>query len=485
MKNYRLYIPHENQRIVHVNEARNRVLVAGRRFGKSALGLNEAIGRASLMENQIIWIVLPLYRQAKEIYWIDPDITKYFMPMVLSGAVKADKSELSLHFLKNNSWVRLKGSDNYDSLRGSGIDLVIWDEAADIKQGAFETIEPALADSPSHRQLFIGTPKGLNHFHDMALRGDHDNKFPTYGKPIKPKKDWISWHFTSYENMAWAEGSKEKKSFIQYIDDKRKDADEAGRLGNFNQEYMASFEESAGRFFPTWSPRTHVYNGTIIPKSDFAIYESMDWGRTAPFAWHAHVLYPTRYYKDEDIVNFNRIYTFAELYGTGRSPYEWVKEIVEVRKTFKILETKEIVVDPSMFDNMPDGARGIKDQMNQAFEQFTGKRELFSKGTRNRKTRWAVFDNWLRNAIDGIPYWMITKDCPNLARTIPLMEPNENDIEDLNTDLEDHAVDGVSYFLPVIKWIDSGKLGTIDFPIPDVSQIKPPPYIIDPGKFVE
>lgn len=478
------YKGHKNQLKIHESKAKYRTVVAGRRFGKSALALNEAIVYAGKNKRQIVWIVLPLYRQAKEIYWIDPDITKYFMPLVQAGLVKADKSELSLYFHRTNSWIRLKGSDNYDSLRGSGIDLLIWDEVADVKEEAFQTIEPALADSPDHRQLFIGTPKGLNWFHDFALKGDHKKQFSDFGKSVRPHKDWMSWHFTSYDNMAWPKGSRERRAFVEYIDDKREEAEEKGKLNFWNQEYMASFEEAAGRFFPIWSARTHVANRTIIPREGLEIYESMDWGRTAPFAWHAHIRQPVVYRTVQgDDINFNRIYTFAELYGSGKSPHEWIQEVLKMRDRFGYKETKKMLVDPSMFDPLSDGSTGIKDQMQQAFDEYNKKREQFEKGTKNRVSRWGVMDNWMREAIDGLPYWMITKDCPDLIRTIPLQEPDENNIEDLNTELEDHAVDGVSYFLPIIKWIDSGKLGTISRP-----QVKPKlkgrhAYLVDPTKF--
>jgi len=481
----KLYTPHKNQILIHENEAKYRTVVAGRRFGKSALLLNEAIARSMQLEGQISWIVLPLYRQAKEIYWIDPDITKYFMPLVQAGICKADKSELSLYFKQTNSWIRLKGSDNYDSLRGSGIDFIGWDETADMKPEAFDVIEPALADSPNHRMLYIGTPKGLNHFHDFALKGDHKGTVSDFGKKITPHKNWQSWHFTSYDNLAWPEGSLERKAFVEYIDEKRREAEEKGRLAFFNQEYMASFEESAGRFFPKWSFRTHAHNATIKPKADIPIYESMDWGRTSPFSWHSHVLTPVHHLLDNgEVVKFNRIYTFAELYGTGKSPHEWIKEVLDMRKNFGIQETKEIVVDPSMFDPLSDGSTGIKDQMNQAFDEYANKREQFKRGTKNRVSRWGVMDNWMRIAIDGLPYWMITKDCPNLIRTIPMMEPDPNKMEDLNTDLEDHAVDDVSYFLPEIKWIDSGKAGTVSRPKAKVT-IPRAAHLIDPTKFKE
>jgi len=480
----KLYIPHANQRLIHLSKARNRVAVCGRRFGKSALLLNEALSLALQVSKQIAWIILPLYRQAKEVYWIDPDITKYFMPYVQAGICKADKSELSLYFKHTDSWVRLKGSDNYDSLRGSGIDFIGWDEVADVKEEAFTTIEPALADSPNHRQMYVGTPKGLNWFHDFALRGDHRGRFTDFGKKIKLNSDWESWHFTSYDNLSWPENSVQRKAFVKYIDEKRQEAEEKGKLAFWEQEYMASFNESAGRFFPQWIYRTHMYKGTIIPKPNFEIYESIDWGRTAPFAWYAHVLQPVQFFTGEDTITFNRIYTFAELYGTGKSPYEWAEEIVKARKRFRIQETKQICIDPSMLNPLSDGSMSIADQMNEGFEKITGNRWLMVGGSRNRKSRWAAMDNWMRKAIDGLPYWIITKDCPNLARTIPLMEPDENDMEDLNTDLEDHGVDSSSYFLPFIKWIDSGKYGLISRTKPDII-LPRAAHVIDPTKFRE
>jgi hypothetical protein len=71
---------------------------------------------------------------------------------------------------------------------------------------------------------------------------------------------------------------------------------------------------------------------------------------------------------------------------------------------------------------------------------------------------------WMRLAPDGRPYWLITRDCPNLIETIPQMEPAENDIEDLNTDLMDHGVDSVSFGLQFIPFIDA-EAGGVDYSI--------------------
>ncbi len=439
-----LYEPHANQIKIHQSTAQNRVVVAGRRFGKSALALNEALARAFQIKNQIIWIILPLFRQAKEIYWIDPDITKYFLPYVQAGLIKVDKSELSLNILSTNSWIRLKGSDNYDSLRGSGLDLIIWDEAADVKEQAFETIKPALADSPYHRNLYIGTPKGLNHFHDFALYGNHNGSIPTFEKPISTQEDWETWHFTSYDNASWEEGSYERETFVKYIDKQRREADEKGKLAFFNQEYMASFEESAGRFFPKWTYKSHVLDTSFYPAEKYIRIGSMDWGRAAPFAWYAHAIVPM----EHEGIKFNRVITFKEVYGTDKSPEEQAREIA-AKIDYKTIN--KTYVDPSMWKKLDDGSASIIDQFVLAFEKIQKTKAIFEPASNKRVQRWALMDDWMRTAPDGLPYWMITRDCPNLIRTIPLMIPNEHDMEDLDTTLEDHAVDSVSYALQYIK----------------------------------
>lgn len=439
-----LYEPHSNQIKIHSSKARYRVVVAGRRFGKSALALNEALARGFQLKDQIIWIILPLFRQAKEVYWIDPDITKYFMPYVQAGLIKVDKNDLSLHILSTNSWIRLKGSDNYDSLRGSGLDLTIWDEVADTKEEAFQAIAPALADSPRHRALYIGTPKGLNHFHDFALYGNHNHSIPTFEKPINTRPDWETWHYSSLDNATWAEGSYEREQFVKYIGEQRAEAEEKGRLAFFLQEYMASFEESAGRFFPKWTYKTHVLDQSFFPKDTYTRFADMDWGRTAPFSWHVSAIVPMEHGGKK----FNRVITFKEVYGPDKSPYQQAQEIT------KLIDYKTIpntYVDPSMWKKLDDGSESIVNQFQRAFYELQKAKVNMIPASNKREQRWAIMDEWMRTAPDGMPYWMITRDCMNLIRTLPLMIPDSSNMEDLDTTLEDHAVDDVSYGLQYIK----------------------------------
>src|SRR5579875_1637487 len=62
---------HEKQWQVHRSPARFRVVVAGRRWGKTALSRVEMIKWAAKKKRQKVWYVAPSYRMAKQIMWTD------------------------------------------------------------------------------------------------------------------------------------------------------------------------------------------------------------------------------------------------------------------------------------------------------------------------------------------------------------------------------------------------------------------------------
>jgi len=449
----KLYQPHLNQIRIHESTARYRVVVAGRRFGKSALALNEALARAFQLRNQIIWIILPQFKQAKEVYWIDPDIIRYFMPLVQRGLIKLNNSELSLCVNTTNSWIRLKGSDNYEGLRGSGIDLVIWDEVADVKELAFGVIKPSLADSPDHKVLYIGTPKGINWFHDFALNGDHKGVIPKFGKTIKPKDDWETWHFTSYDNLAWEEGSRKRTRFVEFINKEKQELLERGRKAFFNQEYLALFDQSIGQFYPEFDTGLHVCV-PIFPTGESVIVGGLDWGRTDPFSLHLTEIKAVVYEGEK----FYRATTFFEIYGTEKMPKEWGRILMDKLKGFDLAlrDISWIRCDNQIFNVGLDNSKSIYDQFIDCSEGFRG---LLQPASKERVGGWENLHNWLSMAPDGKPYWQITKGCENLIRTLPMLTHDENKVEDVDQICEDHAPDDQRYQFKHLKWIDASVEG--------------------------
>jgi hypothetical protein len=180
---------HPRQYQVFHSPKRFRVLVAGRRFGKTELALAELTRAAETKPNQLIWYVAPTEKLAKRIIWRRlKQVTQHLWSR------NPSEQELAIH-LTNGSIIEVKGGFNPDSLRGLGLDLIVLDEAADLKSDTWTyTLRPALADREG-RALFLGTPKGRNHFYNyFELAQSNPNHWAAYkfttaeGGIVKPEE---------------------------------------------------------------------------------------------------------------------------------------------------------------------------------------------------------------------------------------------------------------------------------------------------------
>ena len=112
------YKPHSNQKMLHDDEHRYKVVCAGRRFGKSVFARMHVVLNA-MHTPGLYWIVNPTYRQGKQIHWHE---LKKEIPRELIDY--KNEQELSIH-LVNGSRIEIKGADNEDALRGVGLKGVV------------------------------------------------------------------------------------------------------------------------------------------------------------------------------------------------------------------------------------------------------------------------------------------------------------------------------------------------------------------------
>ena len=202
------------QRLIADSPLRFRVAVCGRRFGKTHLAIRE-LAKFARYPNQRCWYIAPSYRMARQIVW--KKLKKKLLS--INWVKKINETDLTLE-LVNGSEISLRGADNYDSLRGVGLNFVILDEAADIDREAwYEVLRPTLADTGGHA-LFLGTPKGYNWFKELYDLG-------------KTRKDWISFQFSTLDGGNVPE---------EEIEQARIDLD----ARTFAQEFLATFEQYAG-----------------------------------------------------------------------------------------------------------------------------------------------------------------------------------------------------------------------------------------------
>ena len=111
------------QHLISSSNKRFRVLISGRRFGKTYLAITEMMKYAS-KPNQKIWYVAPTLKMAKDICWSKlKEVLNEF-----NWIEDINETTMTITIRKSNSTISLKGADNYDSLRGSGINFLILDE---------------------------------------------------------------------------------------------------------------------------------------------------------------------------------------------------------------------------------------------------------------------------------------------------------------------------------------------------------------------
>lgn len=164
------YKPRPAQLQIHeaVDQHRFVVGVAHRRMGKTVAALNQLI-KSSLENGQQsprYAYIAPTYGQAKRVAW--DYLTHFVRPL----NAEANITELRVDFLGRR--IQLFGSDNPDSLRGQYFDGVVLDEIGDQNPKIWnEIIRPSLSDRKGYC-LFIGTPKGNNHFKDLFDRADKE-----------------------------------------------------------------------------------------------------------------------------------------------------------------------------------------------------------------------------------------------------------------------------------------------------------------------
>ena len=164
------YAPRPQQLLVHDALEANRfaVAVCHRRFGKTVAAINHLIRAAMLCgkESPRYAYVAPTYSQAKRVAF--DYLLKFTEPLTPTANI----SELRVDFYGRR--ISLYGADNPDSLRGIYLDGVVLDEVGDMNPKVWnEVLRPALTDRLGWA-LFIGTPKGANHFKDLRDRAEKE-----------------------------------------------------------------------------------------------------------------------------------------------------------------------------------------------------------------------------------------------------------------------------------------------------------------------
>ena len=179
------YAPRPQQFNLHADPSRFKICVSHRRWGKSVYAITELLRKALEIQTERsdgrFMYLAPYYRQAKQVAW---DYLCYYTRDI--PGTKINQSELRVDLI-NGSRIRLAGAgDDPDALRGIFLDGIVLDEYADMSPRVWsEVCRPALVDRKGWA-IFIGTPKGKNHFWQL-----YEN--------VENQEDWARYLFKASE----------------------------------------------------------------------------------------------------------------------------------------------------------------------------------------------------------------------------------------------------------------------------------------------
>lgn len=265
---------HPGQAAIFNSLARFKVCAAGRRFGKThhaaamlaieALREENAAGYHLTIEHGVYYVA-PTFDQAKRIMW--PKLRQVLGFAISGGFIANENVNDGWIELINGRRIYIRGADNPDSLRGIALSYVVLDEYADMKANVWdEIIEPALMDVEGSA-LFIGTPKGKNHFYKLFIGA--------LEKPVDPRtgsnehwQDWEAFHFKSGDNPFL-----KQKELARIMS--------RGSQEVIRQEIEASFISGGGKVLkPEWFPiverAPNFEFGSIYITVDLAGFKKQD-----------------------------------------------------------------------------------------------------------------------------------------------------------------------------------------------------------------
>lgn len=302
------YVPHPKQAAAHkaflLDGYKRGVLLMGRQSGKTYFSVNHA-WLSAVMRQGRYFVVFKTYKQAHEVVW------RQYVPLIPKELVfKKNEQDLliELNYIQGKvklpgigeievqhdeslprSTIQLLGSDQSDSHRGFKGNGIVFDEYADQDPNNWDAVYKHFFTTTTSKKgelinsgwaIFMGTPRGYNHFYDLIEYAKEDER----------------WY---YSEATWRDSPYVSEDFIK---EERAEAEKQGKLSTFLQEVELEFRAVQGAVFPAFDRKIHILKPSDIPE-DLTIYAGIDFG------YHTTAVVFVGIDKDQNW------YVFDEVYG--------------------------------------------------------------------------------------------------------------------------------------------------------------------------
>lgn len=211
-----------------------------------------------------------------------------------------------------------------------------------------------------------------------------------------------------------------------------------------------SWDSFEGQVFVEWQNdpdryEDHVETHVIAPfrvPATWRVWRGFDWGYSRPFSvgWYA---------VDHD----GRLYRIRELYGCDGTPNRGVRwEPAKLAREIRRIEAEDPnlrerhirgVADPAIFSS--SGTESVAALMER-------EGVYWDPGDHNRTAGLAQVHHRMAFDDEGRPMLYVFSTCRHFIRTVPALVYDETDVEDVDTDGEDHCLVGGT-----TVWTERGK----------------------------
>lgn len=226
------------------------------------------------------------------------------------------------------------------------------------------------------------------------------------------------------------------------------DPDYVSRLASLpdaerNALLYGDWDTFSGQVFTEWRndqahyddrTNTHVIEPFIVPQ-EWTIWRSFDWGYARPFSvgWYA-------------VDRERRLYRIRELYGYTGTPNQGIKwEPARVAQEIKRIEAEDPNIKGRRVSGVGDPAIWQSSGTESIGALMERERVYFKKGENSRIDGKMQVHHRLAFDDLGVPMLYIFNTCKNFIRTVPNLVYDERDVEDVNTEGEDHIYDELRY----------------------------------------
>lgn len=328
--------------------------------------------------------------------------------------------------------------------QGQAYDFIAFDELTHFTQEEYEYLKSRnRPNGPGTRVYMRATanPGGVGH-------GWVKDRFITAGAPMTTIREEASWvdpegkTHTGEQSRIFVPSSVFDNQILMHNDpmyvQRLASMPEAER----NALLYGDWDSFSGQVFTEWrnDPAhyqdrigTHVIDPFAVPES-WSIWCGLDWGYARPFSvgWYA-------------VDHERRMYAIREYYGCTGTPNQGVKlEPGEVARRIKQIEADDPNIRGKRIHRIGDPAIWMSDGTESIGDLMSRERVHFDKGDHARISGKMQLHHRLAMT-DGIPMLYVFSTCKHFIRTVPALVYDETNVEDINTEGEDHIYDQCRY----------------------------------------